>query len=218
MSDRGDDGLTWHQRAFLAHMASSGGNWEVSCQAVGRSPRTVRYWLATEPVFKTAFHEQFAASKEELREMLGAAGEKAVSVVQEALDASGEMSITIKCPHEDCPDGGVHDAKIDKTDWALRKWAADLVLKSQGVIVEKKEVNVGGSVSHVHMSIAERTALERWRTGYPIPAYLKERFDEMVRQGALPSPVKRDEGQNVIEGDYRPIEESDNEVPTPPVE
>jgi hypothetical protein len=204
--DRDHEGITFVQRQWLNKLQETG-SWEAACKLTQRSARTIRRWIADDAAFKKVYDDTFAVNNEDLKDLLSAAGEKAMNILSEALSAEMTRKLKTQCPT--CKTD-IH-VTVQLIDWNTRMRALDKVLQVKGLLVERHEIKHGGTVTHLNLTGSEMLALARYRHGYRegIPSGLIAKFRQMEAQGLITGP-KQTEDDNVVDVDSKELTDDDN--------
>jgi len=135
--------------------------WQDACQQSSVPTETFRSWLR-EPRFRLAVNKLYNDVDEAVRTPLRSLFPAVASMYEEALAAESSVTRTVTC--RNC------DEEIEVTvaipAWSARLKAGDVLMKRAGEIVDsvqRVEVDHGGTVKHLTLTVEQELALMRWR-------------------------------------------------------
>ena len=199
--DRNEIGLSLVERRLIQEIAILG-SWEKAADSLGMTRRQVRALFKKEP-FKLAYDELFDAEDLETtkRELTLAASDVA-SIYEEAKNAEMTKRVQATCPK--CTHK--FDVLVTVANWATRLKAGDTLLKITGLLQDRKNVKVEGTVGvvNVHLSAEEMLALQRLKMGLDVPEHIYRRLEETSRAGRFDLPARPTQ---VVEGEFRAVQE-----------
>jgi len=188
---RDKDGLTLDQRRYLQKLSDSG-DWRKAAEdcippiLVSR----VKRWLREDNSFKIAYDDLFSQAPEVARRQISMLAEKAADTVEDLLDELKPVSRTFKCVK--C--GTNNTVTIHVRDAAIRAKAAEITMKSSGVLKDVHKVEMEGEV--LVLTLPQKLALAQLKAGQPISEQMKR---QLLQQGL---DLKQYEDEDVIEGEY----------------
>ena len=193
---RDDDGLMPKQRELLEALAENP-DWRAAADALGLQPRRVGRWLREDPAFMSHYTAIFKASTEVAKLRVEGATEEAAETLVDLLESW--KSVEFKCEH--C--GKKNEVSVENS--SIRAKAAELILKTGGVLVDRRETKVTGEI--LHLNFTQKIALAQLQNGDPIS---EQTLREFRRLGIVDASgnligsepaMQRPDDDNVIEGD-----------------
>jgi hypothetical protein len=189
-----ENDLTLEQNQMLQALAQQT-DWRKACEEAGVAPTAFRRWLRESAPFKKAYNKLYAGVLESARTQLEISAQKAADVFDEALDATKDVTIELKCPHCD----GEIKVEARVTDHAMRMKAGEVVLKVGKILKDVKETS--GTITIAALPLHLQLAYASYKRGETIPPH----FEEDLREAGLIKAL----GSGVEEGEYREIDPTD---------
>jgi len=188
---RDSQGLMPQQLHVLSSLALNP-DWKAACAEADVEIGRLRHWLRHDDAFRAAYNKLMVGALEETKAKLSSLLPRVSNVFEDALDATSTLDV-------DCPECG-HSFGVGVPAWAIRKWAAEALLKQHGQLATRVEVS--GEVQHPVLTLEEYLALALLRRGGEVPpgvlAALRER-------GLLESE------EPPVEAEYTPVENTSDE-------
>lgn len=200
MTARLDNGLLPEQVQVLQELQTQP-DWKKACDAVGVSHSSFRRWMRSDAAFREQYNRMHENVVDAVRAQLEATAQKAAEVFDEAVEATKDQTIELKCPH--C--GGEIKVTAEVPDWQTRIKAGEVSLKVAKVLKDVKEV--GGVITiaqlPLHLQLAYAAFKREGRDAIPPGSY-----DQLVQYGIIKGELPSPRGP-VLEGEYREIDSVD---------
>ena len=165
--------LSLPQKTFLVELAGRGTIPE-ALESAGITSRTLRRWQE-DGEFKDAYERIVEENLEVLKSSLGSGATEVADFLREELRSETTLSKTVSCP--DC--GNRVEVSFWIPNWNARHRAAEMLLKSTGVLKERRETEIKGQVKIIVLTAAEQQAFLALERGIVVPPHMLDRLHDL---------------------------------------
>ena len=157
LTTRDKQGLMPIQRKLLNTLADHP-DWRDAADVLGVEYARVHRWLREDADFKREYELMFAGATDVARLRLEAASEQASETLVDLMEEW--KTVKFKCEHCD------KDNEVSIKNPAIRAKAAELVLKTSGVLIDRRKVEHEGEV--LNLTFSQGLDMASLRAGYPV--------------------------------------------------
>ena len=201
-----DDGLTLQQRGLLQELVLHPGDWRTACDNAEVKPSLCQSWLAKNDDFRDAYNLLIGPTIDIVTEQMKGLAHKAADMFDESVEAVRMVKLDVSCP--ECK----HEFSVGdpRPDWSVRQRAGDMIMRTSGVYVDRKQIQQTNITLNVEQSMALMSY--RWSTENGLPITISPSLiSELRKLGEINDPAPTE----VVDAEHRGIQSGDGDPSRP---